>query len=121
MTAVPALLLGYGWFGDPELAVESPSWATYCILRAPRAVTGSAQRAGLAVLAAGLQYGAVVWFFASCGLLTVYASPLVAIGVSGTSTLDEFAKMILMVLSGIVVMYATSWNEKTLRQSGELM
>ena len=121
ITAVSGLLLGYGLFGSPDLAVKSPIWAAYFIILAGRAITGSPFRAGLAALVAALQYAALAWYFAASGLLQIHDNPLATVSISGTSILDEAAKVILLALSGIVVMYATFWNERTLRRSVESM
>ncbi len=121
ITAVTALLLGYGLFGTPDLAVKSPIWAAYFIILAGRAITSSPRRAGLAALVATVQYAAIAWFFTGTGRLAVLENPLHSVSVSGTTLLDEAAKVVLLGVAGIVVMYATTWNERTLRRSVESM
>ncbi len=38
-------------------------------------------------------------------------------GTSGSTPLDEGAKVLLILVGGVVLTYATAWNEKTLRRS----
>jgi diguanylate cyclase (GGDEF)-like protein/PAS domain S-box-containing protein len=117
ITAVSTLLVGYGLFGAPDLAVKSPIFGAYFVVLAARPFTGSAGRTALAACVVGTQYAIVVAFFVGSGRLELYADPMIAITASGTSLVDEFAKTLLLVVAGIVATYATAWNERTLRQA----
>jgi diguanylate cyclase (GGDEF)-like protein/PAS domain S-box-containing protein len=117
ITAVSALLAGYGLFGSPDLAVKSPIWTAYFIILASRPFTGSPTRAAFAAMMAAVQYAAVAAYFIGTAGLPVLANPLDSVHASGTSQLDEAAKVLLLTVSGIVVTYAAAWNERTLRRS----
>ncbi len=117
ITAVSLLLLGYGLFGMPDLAVKSPMWTAYLVILAARPFTGSPSRAAKATATAALQYAAIALFFLVTTRLPLLSSPLDSVRASGTTPLDEGAKVLLIVVGGIVLTYATAWNERTLRRS----
>jgi diguanylate cyclase (GGDEF)-like protein/PAS domain S-box-containing protein len=121
ITAVSALLLGYGLLGMPDLAVKSPIWTAYFVILAARPFTGSPRHAALASVAVAVQYAAIAAFFVGTERLVRLDTPLSSVSASGTSLLDETAKVVLLVVGGIVVTYATAWNERTLRRSIEAM
>lgn len=121
ITAVSLLLLGYGLQGLPDLAVKSPVWAAYFIILAARPFTGSPQRAAAAAITAVLQYTAVASFFILSSRVRLLPSPLESVSAPGTSWLDESARILLLAVGGVVVAYATAWNERTLRQAIEAM
>ena len=121
ISAVTLLLLGYGLFGMPDLAVKSPMWTAYLIILAARPFTGSPQRAATATAVAATQYAAVALFFTVSARLPLLDSPLSSVRASGTTLLDEGAKLLLIMVVGAVLTYATAWNERTLRRSVEEM
>jgi diguanylate cyclase (GGDEF)-like protein/PAS domain S-box-containing protein len=117
ISAVTALLSGYGLVGVPELAVKSPIWVAYFVILAARPFTSSAKRAALAAVTAVLQYGGLVLLFAASGSLALRDGPLSAVVSSGTSVVDEAAKVLLLAIAGCIATYATAWNERTLRRA----
>ncbi len=119
ITAVSALLFGYGLLGMPDLAVKSPIWTAYFIILAARPFTGSPKRAVVASIAVVLQYWAISKFFTGSDRLAILESPLDSVRATGTSPLDEAAKILLLTVGGIVLTYATAWNQRTLRRSVE--
>jgi diguanylate cyclase (GGDEF)-like protein/PAS domain S-box-containing protein len=119
ITAVSALLFGYGLQGLPDLAVKSPIWTAYFIILAARPFTGSPRRAALASVTATVQYALVVLYFVLSARVALLPSPLESVSASGTSWLDEMAKVMLLVVVGVVVTYATAWHERTLRRAIE--
>lgn len=121
ISAVSLLLLGYGLFGFPDLAVKSPMWTAYLIVLAARPFTGSPRRAAAATGVAAVQYGLLAAFFTATGRLTLLESPLDSVRTSGTTIPDEGAKILLIVVGGLMLTYATMWNEKTLRRSVDSM
>jgi diguanylate cyclase (GGDEF)-like protein/PAS domain S-box-containing protein len=121
ITAVSLLLLGYGVFGFPDLAVKSPMWTAYLIVLAARPFTGSPRRAALATGTAVLQYAALAGFFILADRLPLLDSPLDSVRTTGTTMPDEGAKILLIAVGGMMLTYATAWNEKTLRRSVDAM
>jgi diguanylate cyclase (GGDEF)-like protein/PAS domain S-box-containing protein len=121
ITAVSLLLLGYGLFGMPDLAVKSPMWVAYLVILSARPFTGSTRRAATAAVTAALQYASIAGFFIASAHLPLLASPLHSVQASGTTYLDEGAKVLLILVGGMVLAYATAWNGKTLRRSVDSM
>ncbi|MFN8574858.1 MAG: EAL domain-containing protein [Gemmatimonadaceae bacterium] len=120
-TAISVLLLSYGMFGQPDLAVKTPIWAAYFLVLAARPFTGSARRAGLTAFVAAGQYSAVVMYFVKSGKLALLADPLAALQSQGTSTLDEIAKVLLIAVGGVISSYATGWIDRTLTATVDSM
>jgi diguanylate cyclase (GGDEF)-like protein/PAS domain S-box-containing protein len=121
ITAVTALLLGYGLLGMPDLAVKSPIWTAYFLIMSARPFTGSPRRAALAAATVAVQYAAIATFFILVAGLPLLSNPMDSARTSGTSILDETGKLMLLVMAGAVVTYATAWSQKTLRHSVEAM
>src|SRR5687768_1633303 len=119
ITAVSTLLFGYGLQGLPDLAVKSPIWTAYFIILAARPFTGSPRRAAAASATVAVQYAVVALFFLLTARVSLLPSPLESVVTTGTSGLDEMAKVLLLIVSGVVVTYASAWNERTLRRAIE--
>ena len=119
ITAVSALLFGYGLRGMPDLAVKSPIWTAYFVILAARPFTGSPRGAAHASAIAVVQYAAIAAYFLLSGELSFLSNPLDSVHATGTSLLDESAKIILLATCGLVLTYATAWNGRTLRRSVE--
>ncbi|MFN8666057.1 MAG: EAL domain-containing protein [Gemmatimonadaceae bacterium] len=116
ITATTLLLLGYGVFGDANLAVKSPVFSMYFVVLATRPFTGSPKRAVLAGVLSALQYSALVAFLISSGRLALLGDPLRSSITAGTSLLDEASKVMMLAVAGVVSMYATGWIERTLKK-----
>jgi diguanylate cyclase (GGDEF)-like protein/PAS domain S-box-containing protein len=119
ITAVSTLLFGYGLQGLPDLAVKSPIWTAYFLILAARPFTGSPRRAAAASATVAVQYAVVALFFLLTSRVALLSSPLESVRAAGTSWLDEMAKVLLLVVGGVVVTYASAWNERTLRRAIE--
>jgi len=119
ISAVSTLLFGYGLQGLPDLAVKSPIWTAYFIILAARPFTGSPRRAAIATATVAVQYAVVALFFLLTSRVALLPSPLESVSAAGTSWLDEMAKLLLLIVGGAVVTYATAWNERTLRRAIE--
>lgn len=113
-TATSLLLLGYGVFGDPNLAVKSPVFSMYFVVMATRPFTGSPRRAALAAVLATTQYAALVAFLLLSGHLALLPDPMLSGTTTGTSLLDEGSKVMMLVVAGVISTYATDWIERTL-------
>src|SRR5688572_5263343 len=119
ISAVSTLLFGYGLQGLPDLAVKSPIWTAYFIILAARPFTGSPRRAAMASAMVAGQYTVVALFFLLTSRVALLPSPLESVSAGGTSWLDEMAKVLLLIVGGVVVTYASAWNERTLRRAIE--
>ncbi|HJU74941.1 MAG TPA: EAL domain-containing protein [Gemmatimonadaceae bacterium] len=117
ITAITALLFGYGLAGNADLAVKSPVWVAYCAILAARPFTGSPTGAALATTVAVLQYAFVGAYFTTAGDLALWGTPLESSRLSGTSLFDEGAKLLLLAIVGGVATYATAWAERAMRRA----
>ncbi|MGQ0766523.1 MAG: putative bifunctional diguanylate cyclase/phosphodiesterase [Gemmatimonadota bacterium] len=117
ITAVSVLLVSYGLLGDPNLAVKSPLFAAYFVILSARPFTGSPRVALGSAFLAAWQYTAISTYLLASGRLPLLDNPTLSISASGSSFLDEAAKSLLIVIAGVVASYASSWNERTLRQA----
>ncbi|MFP5355596.1 MAG: PAS domain S-box protein, partial [Gemmatimonadota bacterium] len=114
ITATTLLLLGYGVFGEPNLAVKSPIFSVYFVVLATRPFTGSPRRAALAAVLASAQYAGLVTYLLSSGRLQLLDDPMRSGMTAGTSLLDEGSKVMMLIVAGVVSTYATAWIESTL-------
>ena len=116
-SAVTLLLFGYGFAGMPDLAVKSPIWVAYFVILAARPFTSSARNSAIASAVVVVEYSLIVLTFTVFGQLQVLDSPLAAAVTSGTSGVDEGAKILLLLVAGCVATYATGWNQRTLAKA----
>jgi signal transduction histidine kinase len=112
ITAVTAIIGGYGLAQSPALALKTPIFLMYFVILAARPVTSSARKAAAVASLAVLEYAALVAFFRLTGVLTTAASPVEASATSSISPLDEGAKLLLLAVAGGVATYATAWHER---------
>ena len=84
ITAVTAIIGGYGLAQSPALALKTPIFLMYFVILAARPVTSSARKAAAVASLAVLEYAALVAFFRLTGVLTTAASPVEA---SATSSI----------------------------------
>ncbi|MEP7344708.1 MAG: EAL domain-containing protein [Gemmatimonadaceae bacterium] len=120
-TAISTLLFAYGTLGFPDLAVKSPIWAAYFLILAARPFTGSARWAALTAVVAATEYATVVLFFVRSGELALVSNPLATSYSTGTSVLDEGAKVLLILVGGVISTYATAWITRTLTATVDAM
>lgn len=112
ITAVTAIIGGYGLAQSPALALKTPIFLLYFVILAARPITSSARKSAAVSALAVTQYCSLVALFALLGQLPVAESPLVASGTAGVALLDEGAKVLLLVVAGAVSTYATHWHEQ---------
>jgi len=115
ITATTLLLLGYGLFGDPNLAVKSPVFTFYFVVLATRPFTGSVMRAGFAGAFAAAQYAALVAYLLASGRLMLLDDPMLTASRNGTTLVDEGTKVMMLLVAGVVSTYAALWIERTLQ------
>ncbi|MFN2400449.1 MAG: sensor histidine kinase [Gemmatimonadaceae bacterium] len=120
ITAVSLLLLSYGLIGRPELAVKSPIFLAYFAILAARPLTSSTRRSAVATIIAVGEYSILVAYLLISGRLPLVANPLDTVFAPGTSILDEGAKILLLLVAGVVATYATWSHERTLRRAVEV-
>ena len=121
ISAVTAILCGYGFVGSPDLAVQSPIWLAYFVILAARPFTSSAPRAAVASAIAVVEYALMIVLFVAVGHLAMRASPLAVAELGGTSVLGEIAKIFLLAAGGATATYATWWYERTLRRTSSAL
>ena len=112
ITAVTAIIGGYGLAQSPALALKTPMFLMYFVILAARPITSSARKAAAVSALAVAQYCSLVALFALLGQLAIADSPLVASGTAGVALLDEGAKVLLLAVAGAVSTYATHWHEQ---------
>jgi signal transduction histidine kinase len=112
ITAVTAIIGGYGVAHSPALALETPIFLTYLVILAGRPVTSSARKAAAVATLAVAEYSLLLGTFAARGHLQLTQSPVAASAGPMTSVLDEGAKLLLLAVAGAIATYATAWHER---------
>ena len=119
VTAVSAILLGYGVLGSPVLAVKTPAFAAYFAILAARPVTSSTRMAAFTTGLATIQYLAIVLYVVSLNELPITTDPVASVSSPALSYLDQGARLLLLLIMGTITTYATAWNERLLRRAME--
>jgi two-component sensor histidine kinase len=112
ITAVTAIIGGYGHAQSPVLALKTPIFLAYLVILAGRPVASSTRKAAMVAALAVAQYAALVGFFWATGRLPLAPSPVAASTSATISPLDEGAKLLLLALAGGIATYATAWHER---------
>ena len=119
ITAVSAILLGYGVLGSPVLAVKTPVFGAYFAILAARPITSSTRMAAFTTGLATAQYLAIVLYVVSLGALPVTSDPVASVSSPAISYLDQGARVLLLLIMGAITTYATAWHERLLRRALE--
>ncbi|MDQ3698762.1 MAG: histidine kinase [Gemmatimonadota bacterium] len=112
ITAVTAIIGGYGLAQSSALALKTPIFLAYFVILAARPVTSSTRKAAAVAALAVVEYGALVLFFAATGRFAAAANPVAASATATVSPLDEGAKLLLLAVAGAIATYATAWHER---------
>ncbi|MGQ0648796.1 MAG: sensor histidine kinase [Gemmatimonadaceae bacterium] len=112
ITAVTAIVAGYGLAASPALALKTPILDAYFVILAALPVASSTRKAAFVSALAIMQYVSLLLWFALSGELRVIMDPVQASAATGVSPLDEGAKLLLLTCVGVVATYATWWQEK---------
>ncbi|MEO7966408.1 MAG: histidine kinase [Gemmatimonadaceae bacterium] len=112
ISAVTAIIGGYGLAASPALALKSPIIAAYFIILAALPVASSTRKTALVAALACCEYAALLAAFVNSGSLPIVMSPVTATSVAGVTLLDEGAKLLLLACAGVVATYATRWQER---------
>lgn len=119
ITAVSAILLGYGVFGSPVLAVKTPLFGAYFAILAARPITSSTRIAAFSTVLATAQYLGIVIYVIALGGLPVTTDPVESVASPAISYLDQGARLLLLAIMGAITTYATAWHERLLRRAME--
>ena len=117
ITAVSAILLGYGILGSPVLAVKTPVFGAYFAILAARPITSSTRMAAFTTALATLQYLGIVLYVALLGVLPLTSDPVASASSPALSYLDQGARVLLLLIMGAITTYATAWHERLLRRA----
>lgn len=117
ITAVTALLVGYGAWGMPVLAVKTPIFLAYFIILAARPMTSSTRLTAFVSALATLEYAGVVALFVLDGRIQITGDPIGTVISANVSFLDQGARIFLLGIAGGITTYATAWHERLLRRA----
>ena len=120
ITAVTAILFGYGLAASPALALKAPLFLVYIVIIASRPLTGSTRQATMTVVLAIVQYAALAAWLIAHGYAMVVANPVAAAETPYVSLLDEGARILLLGVIGVIAIWATAWHERLLTSALEL-
>lgn len=119
VTAVTALIAGYGIAYAPGIALKAPIVAAYFIILAALPVASSTRKAAFVSALLVLEYALLVIAFVASGALATVTSPVAASTSAAVSLLDEGAKILLLACAGAVATYAAHWQERLSRRFSE--
>lgn len=112
ITAVTAIMAGYGLAESAALALKSPVFLAYFVILAGRPIASSARKAAAVAALTVVEFAALVVLCFHAGRSVVVASPLAASVGPGVAPLDEGAKLLLLAVAGAIATYATAWHER---------
>ena len=116
VTAVSAILLGYGLAQSASLALKSPAVLAYFVVLASRPIASSVRKTASVSALAVVQYVLVIVLLVLAGQVDHFTTPLGASAGHGIALLDEAAIILLLAVAGAVATYATSWHEQLVRR-----
>lgn len=118
VTGLTVLIAGYGFGESPVVALRSPIFMMYFVILAARPVASSVRKAAFVAGLVVLEYSALLIVLFSRGSVPIEANPIRAVLSGRVTPLDEGAKIVLLLLAGIVAIYATLWAERLVIESG---
>ena len=119
VTALTALIAGYGVAYSPDLALKAPIMAAYFVILAALPVASTTRKAAWVSGLVVAEYALLTIAFLLSGNLTTVLSPVSASASGAVSLLDEGAKVLLLACAGAVATYATHWQERLSRRFSE--
>ena len=119
ITALTALIAGYGVAYSPDLALKAPIMAAYFVVLAALPVASTTRKAAWVSGLVVAEYAMLMIAFLLSGNLTTVLSPVSASASGAVSLLDEGAKLLLLACAGAVATYATHWQERLSRRFSE--
>lgn len=117
VTSLTAVMAGYALAQSAVIALRSPIFMMYFVVLAARPVASSVRKAMFVSALVVAEYALLFLFLVARGAVPFASSPIAAALHGQISPLDEGAKVLLLVVAGIVAVYATSWAEKLVVES----
>lgn len=117
VTALTMVIAGYALAQSAVIALRSPIFMMYFVVLAARPVASSVRKAMFVSGLVVVEYVLLLLFLVKGDVVPFASSPVTAALSGQISPLDEGAKILLLVVAGIVAVYATSWAEKLVVES----
>lgn len=115
-TAVTAIVISYGLFGAPILALKAPIALVYFVILAARPMTGSPRSTATTTIVILVEYALILAVLLPvAGGVT--ADPMAAAEGGRVSLLDEGMKLALLAACGAISTYATAWHQRVLTRA----
>lgn len=115
-TAVTAIVISYGLFGAPILALKAPIGLVYFVILAARPMTGSPRSTATTTAVILAEYVVILAVLLPvAGGVT--ADPMAAAEGGRVSLLDEGMKLVLLAACGAISTYATAWHQRVLTRA----
>ena len=112
VTGVTVILGAYALVGSAPLALRTPIFLAYFVILAGRPIASSVRTARTVAALAVVQYAALLVLLVALGRVPTVRSPVEAVNLQAVSPLDEGAKLLFLVLAGVLASYATAWSER---------
>ncbi|MBC7790774.1 MAG: histidine kinase [Anaerolineae bacterium] len=115
VSAVTAIILGYGLTESGALALKSPIFLLYFAILAARPMASSPRSTVSVALLVITEYAGLSAFFLASQRAILVQSPVAASAGAGVTLLDELAKVLFLTMAGAIATYATVWQERLAR------
>src|SRR3990170_825738 len=119
VTAVTAIIGGYAVAQSGVLALRSPIFVMYFVVLAGRPVASSVRKAAFISALAVAEYAALLLWLWGTNRIPLLVDPIDAVQLARITPLDEAAKLIMLVVFGVVATYATSWVEHLVHEASK--
>lgn len=117
VTSLTMVIAGYSLAESAVMGLRSPIFMMYFVVLAARPVASSVRKAMFVSALVVIEYAALLGVLIARGAVPFTSSPVEAALRGQISPLDEGAKVLLLIVAGIVAVYATSWAEKLVVES----
>lgn len=112
VTGVTIILGGYALAGSAPLALRTPIFLAYFVILAGRPIASSVRTTRTVAALTVVQYASLLGVLVAMGRLPTVRSPVDAVSAFAVSPLDEGAKLLFLILAGVLASYATAWSER---------
>jgi hypothetical protein len=119
VTAVTAIIGGYAVAQSGVLALRSPIFLMYFVVLAGRPVASSVRKAAFISTLSWVEYAALLFWLWATNRVPLVINPIDAVQLARVTPLDEAAKLVLLVIFGLVSTYATYWVEDVVREASK--
>jgi two-component sensor histidine kinase len=117
VTSLTMVIAGYSLAQSAVTGLRSPIFMMYFVVLAARPVASSVRKAMFVSALVVVEYVILFAFLTARGAVPFTSSPVRAALHGQISPLDEGAKILLLIVAGIVAVYATSWAERLVVES----